>query len=78
VSAALADQRGMVFDGTAIVQGTGRALVTATGLHTEMGAIAAMLDATPQAPTPLQREMGRMLGVGVVVIAVAAWPTTPI
>ena len=36
----------MVFKGTAVAQGTGRAVVTATGMDTEMGAIAAMLEAT--------------------------------
>ena len=63
----------MVFKGTAVVQGTGRAVITATGMQTEMGAIATMLDATVEQPTPLQKEValiGRMLGIAVVVIAV--------
>ncbi len=71
--AALGDQHGMVFKGTAVAQGTGQALVTAIGMDTEMGAIAAMLDATVKDPTPLQREIGRigrMLGLAVIIIAV--------
>ncbi len=71
--AALGDQRGMVFKGTAVAQGTARALITATGMDTEMGAIAAMLEATKEDQTPLQREIGRigrMLGIAVVIIAV--------
>lgn len=71
--AALGDQHGMVFKGAAVVQGTGQAIVTATGMDTEMGAIAEMLDATVEDPTPLQIEVGRigrMLGIAVVVIAV--------
>ena len=44
--APLAERRCMVFKGTAVVQGTGRAVITATGMQTEMGAIATMLDAT--------------------------------
>ena len=63
----------MVYKGTAVVQGTGRAIVTATGMATEMGAIAGMLEATQEEPTPLQKEVGRigrMLGIAVVVIAV--------
>ena len=71
--AALGDQRGMVFKGTAVARGTGRAVITATGMNTEMGAIAEMLEATQEDPTPLQREIGRigrMLGVAVVIIAV--------
>lgn len=70
---ALGDRSNMVFKGTAVVQGTGRAVVVATGMGTEMGAIAAMLDATVSAPTPLQTEViriGRMLGIAVVAIAI--------
>ena len=70
--AALGDQRGMVFKGTAVVQGTGRAVVTATGMDTQMGQVAALLDATAEQPTPLQQEVarvGRTLGIAVVLIA---------
>lgn len=70
---ALADQLNMVFKGTAIAQGTGRAVVTATGMDTQMGSIAKMLDATKEEPTPLQKEIsriGRMLGIVVVVIVI--------
>jgi P-type E1-E2 ATPase len=72
-TAALGDQHGMVFKGTAVVQGTGHAVVTATGMDTEMGAIAEMLEATQEEPTPLQKEVGRigrMLGIAVIIIAV--------
>ena len=71
-AAPLGDRFNMVFKGTAIAQGTGRAVVTATGMATEMGAIAGMLQATAEKPTPLQLEVariGRMLGIAVVVIA---------
>lgn len=71
-STPLADRRSMVFKGTAVAQGSGRAIVTATGMATEMGAIATMLDETGEAPTPLQKEVariGRVLGIAVVVIA---------
>src|SRR6266540_1761004 len=68
----LGDRLDMVFSGTAVTQGTGRALVTATGMDSEMGHIAGLLHATKEDPTPLQREMarvGRMLGIAVLVIA---------
>jgi Ca2+-transporting ATPase len=52
----------MVFKGTAVAQGTGRAMVTATGMQTEMGGIATLLDTTPDAPTPLQGD--RLSGQG--------------
>lgn len=74
----LGDRRDMVFAGTAVTRGTGRAIVTATGMSTEMGAIATMLDETAEEPTPLQAEvahLGRTLGRIVVVIAVVVMLT---
>ena len=74
----LAERSAMVFKGTSIGQGTGRALVTATGMATEMGGIAGMLDAAVQEQTPLQREvgrLGRMLGIAVVVVAIVVMAT---
>jgi Ca2+-transporting ATPase len=71
--AALGDRRCMVYKGTAVAQGSGRAIVTATGMATEMGSIAGMLEATQEEPTPLQIEVGRigrMLGIAVIIIAV--------
>ncbi|OSZ75101.1 cation-translocating P-type ATPase [Hydrogenophaga sp. IBVHS1] len=68
----LGERYNMVFKGTAVVQGNGRALVTATGMQTEMGSIAHLLATTPEEATPLQKEVrhiGRLLGVGVMVIA---------
>ncbi|MGV8978557.1 MAG: cation-translocating P-type ATPase [Cellulomonas sp.] len=76
--AALADRFDMVFHGTAVTQGVGRAVVTSTGMSTQMGQIADLLHATHEGPTPLQREIsriGRMLGIAVVVIAVVVMAT---
>jgi Ca2+-transporting ATPase len=70
---ALGDRHNMVFSGTAVTYGHGKAIVTATGMRTEMGRIAGLLKATPAESTPLQRELdrtGKMLGVVVIVIAV--------
>jgi P-type E1-E2 ATPase len=72
-SVALGDRLNMVFGGTAVVGGRGRALVTATGMHTELGKIARLLAQTRDEPTPLQREVhliGRFLALAVVGIAV--------
>ncbi|QCU77310.1 cation-translocating P-type ATPase [Citricoccus sp. SGAir0253] len=69
----LGDRANMVYRGTAVVQGVGRAVVTATGMDTEMGRIAALLAGTGREPTPLEREIaaiGRALGLAVAVIAV--------
>ena len=74
----LGDRTNMVFKGTAVAQGTGRAIVTATGMATEMGAVAELLEATVEKPTPLQIEVariGRMLGIAVVIIAVVVVAT---
>ena len=71
-ASALADRLNMVFKGTAVAQGTGLAVVAATGMATQMGSIAHMLDSTREEPTPLQNEVariGRMLGIAVVIIA---------
>jgi Ca2+-transporting ATPase len=71
--AALGDRLNMVWKGTAVAQGTGRAVVTATGMNTQMGAIAQMLESSSEQPTPLQKEVahiGRVLGITVVAIAI--------
>ena len=69
----LGDRTNMVFSGTAVTYGHGKAIVTATGMRTEMGRIAGLLQATPDEPTPLQRELdrtGKLLGLVVIAIAV--------
>ncbi len=71
--AGLGDRHNMVFSGTAATYGRGRAVVTATGMQTQLGRIAGMLEATPDEATPLQKELdrvGRLLGIAVIVIAV--------
>ena len=72
--APIGDRHNMVFKGTAVVRGVGRAIVTGTGMDTEMGAIADLLDSTEAEDTPLQREIAavsRALGLIVIAIAVA-------
>ena len=69
---ALGDRLNMVFKGTSIAQGTGRAVVTATGMATQLGSIADLLTATTEAPTPLEKEIahiGRFLGLAVIGIS---------
>ncbi len=71
--AALGDRLNMVFDGTAVTRGRGRAVVTATGMASEMGNIARLLGRTEEQRTPLQLEVariGKMLGIAVIGIAV--------
>lgn len=67
------DRDNMIFSGTAATYGRGKAVVTATGMDTQMGLIAGMLKESPVETTPLQKELarvGRVLGLIVVVIAV--------
>ncbi len=71
-AAALAERSNMVFSGTAVTRGRGRAVVVATGMASQIGHIAAMVDRAVAIPTPLQRQMdwlGRVLGRAVVVLA---------
>ncbi|WP_018142908.1 cation-translocating P-type ATPase [Alloscardovia criceti] len=68
----LGDRVNMVFNGTSITQGTGRAIVTSTGMNTQVGKIADMLSQTTEEATPLEKEMdnvSRILGIAVVIIA---------
>jgi len=71
--AALADRYNMVFSGTAVSYGHGLAVVTATGMHTQIGRIAHLLENAPAEPTPLQKELDRMgKRLALVVVAIAA------
>ena len=56
----LAERRNMVLGGTVITAGRGRAVVTATGMDSEMGRIAGLLLEQAPAETPLQRKMGEV------------------
>jgi magnesium-transporting ATPase (P-type) len=70
--AELADRVNMVHKGTAVTRGTGRAVVTATGMATQMGHIAELLEQTQEDPTPLEVEISRISrGLGVAVILIA-------
>ena len=69
----LGDRTNMVFNGTSITQGTGRAIVTSTGMDTQVGKIADMLSQADEEATPLEKEMdnvSHILGIAVVLIAV--------
>ena len=69
----IGDRHNMVFSGTIVTYGHGRAVVTVTGMQTQMGCIAGMLEEAAPETTPLQRELahvGKLLGYVVIVIAV--------
>jgi Ca2+-transporting ATPase len=56
----LAERRNMLFFGTSIVGGSGRALVVATGMNTEVGHIAKLLQTAGADETPLQRRLDKV------------------
>lgn len=65
-NAALGDRSNMVFSGCSITYGTATAIVTATGMNTEMGKIADLLDNEEEVQTPLQKklaQLGKYLGI---------------
>ncbi|MBI2161309.1 MAG: cation-translocating P-type ATPase [Candidatus Rokubacteria bacterium] len=67
------DRRNMVFTGTTVTYGRGKAVVTATGMKTEFGKIAEEVAAVVKEETPLERrtaEIGKWLGVIAVSICV--------
>jgi P-type Ca2+ transporter type 2C len=71
--AGIGDQRNMIFSGTAVTTGRGRAVITGTGATTEIGKIAGTLQRTVEEATPLQKELdriGKILGIVVIAIAV--------
>ena len=69
----LGDRKNMCYMGSTVVYGRGSAVITATGMDTEMGKIAGVLARTEQEETPLQRkltQLGKTLSYLVLAICV--------
>lgn len=58
----LGDQSNMIFSGSLIIQGRAVMVATATGMHTEIGKIATLMNATGEKKTPLQISLDRFSG----------------
>ena len=75
---ALGDRKNMVYMGSTVSYGRGSAVITGTGMETEMGRIAGALAATKEGQTPLQRKLSQLskiltylvLGICVAIFAV--------
>jgi Ca2+-transporting ATPase len=68
---ALGDRRNTAFSGTVVSYGRGSGVVVSTGMRTQIGMIAAMLQAVQEEPTPLQRkldQLGKVLGIAALVV----------
>src|SRR6266581_3143404 len=68
----LGDRRNMVFMGTTVDGGLGKAVVVETGMGTELGKIAGLVQQEAKEETPLQRQLdrlGRQIGIAVLAAA---------
>ncbi|HJB05862.1 MAG TPA: cation-translocating P-type ATPase [Candidatus Merdibacter merdigallinarum] len=68
---ALGDQKNMVFSSGLVTYGRGVAIVCATGMDTEIGKIATLMNQTKERKTPLQKtldDFGKKLSLGIIVI----------
>jgi len=74
----IGDRKNMVFRGTTVTGGRAKVIVTGTGMNSELGKIAQMLQETPPDPTPLQRQLaalGKILGIAAGVIVAVVFAT---
>ena len=86
VQVALGDQKNMVFSGSLVTHGRATVAVTGTGMHTELGKVAALMNQTQQRKTPLQESLDQfskklaavILCVCAVVFALSLWRAMPV
>lgn len=74
--AAIGDRTNMAYSGTLVIYGQGTGVVVATGEHTEIGRISALLEKVEEITTPLLRQtaqFGRWLSIAIVLAAVATF-----
>lgn len=70
-SASLGDRKNSAFMGTVVNYGRGKGVVTSTGMHTQLGLIATMLQAVQEEQTPLQKkldQLGKTLGIAALIV----------
>ncbi len=59
-NAVLGDQHNMVFKGTSVINGNGKAVITGIGEHTELGLITALVDSAEDTVTPLDKKLSAL------------------
>ena len=70
----IGDQRNMVFSGATVVYGRGTLVITETGMNTEVGKVATLLESAGNKQTPLQEKLddfGKKLGIIIMILAAA-------
>jgi P-type Ca2+ transporter type 2C len=73
---ALADRKNMVYSSTIITKGRGKAIITRTGMQTQVGKIATLIQESHEKLTPLQkklRDLGKYLTIAVVAVAIVVF-----
>ena len=83
---ALGDRYNMVFSGSLVTYGRAEVLVTATGMQTEMGKIAALMNRTQNKKTPLQVSLDNfskklailIMGISLLVFGLCIWQGQPV
>ena len=68
----IGDRKNMVFSGATVVYGRGKLVVTKTGMNTEMGKVAVLLETAGNKQTPLQQKLddfGKKLGMMIMILA---------
>ncbi len=68
----MADKINLIFKGTSVVKGNAKAIVTGTGLHTELGKITNMVETAKQDKTPLEKKLQGLTKILMVITAAFA------
>ncbi len=77
--APIAERRNMVFSGTIVTKGRAKAVVVSTGMLTEIGRIATLIETAKEELTPLQKKLagfGKQIGTATIIIAAIVFAAT--